>query len=108
MLLTLEIGIRDEGKISFLHSIFKKCGSISFPQRVRMKNPLFMYEVPNGFSGPKPGTLVIKLRLRGAHEGSTRGMQEFPGGPVVKNLPASARDMFLTPGPGRPHMLQSN
>ena len=32
----------------------------------------------------------------------------FPGGPVVKNLPANAGDMGLTPGPGRFHMLWGN
>ena len=32
----------------------------------------------------------------------------FLGGSVVKNLPANAGDMGLTPGLGRPHMLQSN
>ena len=32
--------------------------------------------------------------------------QDFPGGPLVKNLPANARDMGLIPGPGRFHMLQ--
>ena len=31
-------------------------------------------------------------------------MQGFPGGPVVKNLPASAGDTGLIPGPGRSHM----
>ena len=30
---------------------------------------------------------------------------DFPGGPVVKNLPASAGDMSLVPGWGRFHML---
>ena len=34
--------------------------------------------------------------------------QDFPGGPVVKNLPASAGDMGLIPGMGRFHMLQSS
>ena len=34
--------------------------------------------------------------------------QGFPGGAVVKNLPASAGDMGLSPGPGRSHMLRSN
>ena len=29
---------------------------------------------------------------------------DFPGGAVVKNLPANARDMGLSPGPGRSHM----
>ena len=32
----------------------------------------------------------------------------FPGGAVVKNLPANAGDMDLSPGPGRSHMPQSN
>ena len=33
---------------------------------------------------------------------------DFPGGPVVKNLPAKARYMDLIPGPGRFHMLWGN
>ena len=32
----------------------------------------------------------------------------FPGGPVVKNLPANTGDMSLIPGPVRFHMLQSS
>ena len=32
----------------------------------------------------------------------------FPGGAVVKNLPANAADMGSSPGLGRSHMLQSN
>ena len=34
--------------------------------------------------------------------------QDFPGGPVAKNLPANAGDMGLIPGPGRFYMPQSN
>ena len=33
---------------------------------------------------------------------------DFPGGTVVKNLPANAGDMGLSPGPGRSHMPRSN
>ena len=33
---------------------------------------------------------------------------DFPGGPVVKNLPAKARYMDLIPGPGRFHVLWGN
>ena len=33
---------------------------------------------------------------------------DFPGGTVVKNLPANAGDMGSIPGPGRSHMPQSN
>ena len=32
----------------------------------------------------------------------------FPGGAVVKNPPANAGDTGSSPGPGRPHMPQSN
>ena len=32
----------------------------------------------------------------------------FPGGPVVKNLPASGSDMGLIPASGRFHMPQGN
>ena len=32
----------------------------------------------------------------------------FPGGTVVKNLPANAGDTCSSPGPGRSHMPQSN
>ena len=33
---------------------------------------------------------------------------DFPGGAVVKNLPAKAGDMVSSPGLGRSHMPQSN
>ena len=33
---------------------------------------------------------------------------DFPGGAVVKNLPANAGDMGSIPVPGRSHMSQSN
>ena len=32
----------------------------------------------------------------------------LPSGTVVKNLPANAGDTGSSPGPGRPHMPQSN
>ena len=39
---------------------------------------------------------------------SKEGVVGFSGGPVVKNLPANARDPGSSPGPGRSHMPQSN
>ena len=36
------------------------------------------------------------------------GLEGFPGGSVVKNLPASAGDMGSIPGLGRSHVPQSN
>ena len=35
-------------------------------------------------------------------------MSGFPGGAVVKNPPANARDMGSSPGPGKSHMPRSN
>ena len=43
----------------------------------------------------------LKSRLKQRNKG-------FPGGAVVKNLPASAGDMGLSPGPGRSHMPRNN
>ena len=37
-----------------------------------------------------------------------RAAGDFPNGAVDKNLPASAGDMHLIPGPGRFHMVQSS
>ena len=34
--------------------------------------------------------------------------EDFPGGSVVKNLPADAGDMVSIPGPGRRHTPQTN
>ena len=34
--------------------------------------------------------------------------RDFPGGAVVKNPPANAGDVGLSPGLGRSHMLWSN
>ena len=36
------------------------------------------------------------------------GLKGFPGGAVVKNLPAKAGDTGSSPGPGRSHTPQSN
>ena len=37
-----------------------------------------------------------------------RKKKNFPGGPAVENLPATAEDMGLISGRGRSHMLQGN
>ena len=43
-------------------------------------------------------TLLLKMSWDG----------DFPGGTVVKNLPANAGDTGSSPGPGRSHMPWSN
>ena len=37
-----------------------------------------------------------------------KGYVDFPGGPMVENLPANAGYKGLIPGPGRPHVPQGN
>ena len=41
------------------------------------------------------------------YEPKENASQGFPGGSVVKNLPASARDKSSIPYLGRPHMLRA-
>ena len=38
---------------------------------------------------------------------NNKTFRDFPGGTVVKNPPANAGDMGLSPGPGRSHMPRS-
>ena len=35
-------------------------------------------------------------------------IEDFPGGLVIKNMPAKAEEKGSIPGPGRPHMLQNS
>ena len=49
--------------------------------------------------------IVIQLLM--SYQIKRRNM-DFPGGPVVKNLPCNARDTGSIPGPGRSLMLLSN
>ena len=40
--------------------------------------------------------------------GNLSNVKDFPGGAVVKNLPANAGDTGSSPGSGRSHMPRSN
>ena len=52
---------------------------------------------------------ILHMLLLNTWEKQTKKMpQDFPGGAVVKNLPANAGDEGSSPGPGRSHMPQSN
>ena len=60
--------------------------------------PTFQESPPSpGFNMRFPKFSMLKVNLGG-----------FPGGTVVKNLPANAGDTVSSPGPGRSHMPQSN
>ena len=51
--------------------------------------------------------LTRPIRTKGI-ESSKLSQQDFPGGPVVKNLPANAGDMGSIPGLGKYPMLQGS
>ena len=58
---------------------------------------------------PNEGEDAEKLDHSHIADGNVkRYSQDFPGGAVVKNPPANAGDMGLSPGPGRSHMPWSN
>ena len=49
---------------------------------------------------------AVAEEQEGHHSKETK--ENVPGSPVVKNLPASAGDVGLIPGPGGFHVPQSN
>ena len=54
---------------------------------------------------------AVKIVLRGKFIAVNVYIEKeegFPGGAVVKNLPANAEDTGLSPGLGRSHMPRSN
>ena len=54
-------------------------------------------------------SIGAELVASASHIGrSKKRSRDFPGGAVVKNLPANAGDMGSIPGPGRSHMPRSN
>ena len=59
---------------------------------MNMKKPTFKHVIVK----------LLKIKLK---EKNLRG---FPGGSVVRGLPANAGDTGSSPGPGRTHVLQSN
>ena len=53
--------------------------------------------------------MTVWVTLPGKLPESTKVLsRDFPGGAVVKNLPANAGYMGSSPGPGRSHMPRSN
>ena len=58
-----------------------------------------------GLTWEKPGEQAWPLFLTSLKNVLSWG---FPGGTVVKNLPANAGDTGSSPGPGRSHMPRSN
>ena len=70
-------------------------------QMLRLKIPSAVVKLINL---KKEDLAKIRNEKRGPH----LKKKGFPGGSVVKNLPANVGDMGSIPGPGRSHMLRSN
>ena len=51
---------------------------------------------------------VLRATFKTYHNRKKIRLQDFPGGTVVKNLPANAGDTGSSPGLGRSHMPPSN
>ena len=60
---------------------------------------LFDINCSSIFLDPSPKAKEIKAKIK---------KWGFPGGALVKNPPANAGETGSSPGPGRPHMPQSN
>ena len=123
-------GLLDEGRgISYFILRLRKqkprkCSALPWSQRDSLvdsePNPGILLQVQK-----EPGQLVYGSESQ-SQENKGRNLQlvnelldfclaalkiqvmDFPGGPVVKNLPDDAGDMGLIPGLGRFHMLLSN
>ena len=72
-----------------------------FPDRVRKTQEEWVTCPVSQEESVVESSLLVSWCLRSSK-------QDFPGGPLVKNLPANAGDMGLIPVPGRFHMLQGN
>ncbi|KAJ8787544.1 hypothetical protein J1605_022859 [Eschrichtius robustus] len=69
-----------------------------------------MGSAPSPPRASKPESLRLReRRALGTLETRPQRLRAgFPGGAVVKNLPANAGDAGSSPGPGRSHMPRSN
>ena len=58
---------------------------------------------------PKASGTQVSM-LTGSHHPKTfrKGLKGFPGGSVIKNPPASTREMVMISNPGRFHMPRDN
>ena len=61
---------------------------------------------------PREKRIAIKtwrMRMsRRKDRGQKRGQTDFPGDPLVENLPTNGGDTASVPAPGRSHVLQGN
>ena len=88
--------------------------------KVRIKHGVNLYDLGfvNGFSDTTPKAQMMKAKIDKldfikiknfcVEKGIIKKVKDFPGGAVVKNLPANAGDTGSSPGLGRSHMPRSN
>ena len=64
-----------------------------------------LFDTPYNWS---KGIEIMTVEQCSTQNSNRKHYRDFPGGAVVKNPPANAGDMGLSPGPGRSHMPWSN
>ena len=84
------------------------CTNLPFSSCVGLGNQVTGVILPKGLWRKsilvlKNWLIVLNLNFYNEHY-----FRDFPGGPVVESLPASAGDMGSIPGLGGSHMLQNN
>ena len=66
------------------------------------------HEIKNIFLKLFDAAILVQLKTKWTEWSKIKKNRGFPGGPVVKNLPANAGDMGSVPGLGRSHMPCGN
>ena len=126
-------GGTQEQTCGLIEALLRPCRGLSLPSSMRMGWTTLCWAAtpaswaqgptawPQGFQprnsslhlpSHRPPLAMLSLRIVTAfsHILTSKSVSsaDFPGGPVVKNPPASARDTGSIPGPGRSHMPWSN
>ena len=93
-----------QGKLAFFFTTLLPCGikitsSTPLPYSCTSFKEWMLIQISSCCAKEHQLLLHVKCSLK---------IQGFPGGAVVKNMPASSGDTGSSPDPGRSHMLRSN
>ena len=86
------------------YSVAQSCSASPISRALRLQSDYESFNVLSTYVNYKVFWLSV-IEVRGLNNLSSGG---FPGGAVVENLPANARDTGSSPGLGRSHMPRSN
>ena len=75
---------------------------------VQWLGPCALTKGPGSIPGQRTKIPQVAWCVQKKKKRNKKQKEGFPGGSVVKHLPANAGDTGSSPGPGRSHMPQSN